>query len=50
MTTIEQQTELKQKILLGLEIAYQKLIESKKQKNSELVVLKDNKVVSIKPE
>ncbi|MBL7999653.1 MAG: hypothetical protein JNL32_13590 [Candidatus Kapabacteria bacterium] len=50
MTTIEQQAELKQKILLGLEIAYQKLIESKKQKNSELVVLKDNKVVSIKPE
>jgi hypothetical protein len=42
--------ELKDKILAGLEIAYEKLIEYKKYKNSVLVVMRDNKIVKIKPE
>ncbi len=50
MTTVEKQMELRNKILLGLEKVYIKLIEFKKQKNSELVVMKDNKIVKIKPE
>ena len=50
MTTIENQIEEKNKILKGLEIVYQKLLEFKKQKNSVLVVLRDNKIVKIKPE
>jgi hypothetical protein len=50
MTTIEKQIELRDKILLGLEKAYAKLIEFKKQKNSELVIMKNNKIVKIKPE
>lgn len=50
MTPIEKSIERKNKILLGLEIAYQKLLEFKKQKNSELVVLKNNKVIKIKLE
>ena len=50
MTKIEKQNEEKNKILKGLEIAYQKLLEFKKQKNSVLVVLRDNKIVRIKPE
>lgn len=50
MTTVEKQIELKDKILIGLEKVYERLIEFKKQKNSELVVLRDNKVVKIKPE
>ncbi len=49
MTTIEQQKELFAKIILGLEKTYTKLIEYKKQKKSELVVMKDNKIVHIKP-
>lgn len=49
MTTIEIQTEEKHKILKGLEIAYVKLLEFKKSKNTELVVLRDNKIVKIKP-
>lgn len=49
MTTVEKQKEEKNKILLGLEKVYEKLIEFKKQKNSALVVLKDNKIVKIKP-
>ena len=42
MTAIEKQLEEKKKIL--------KLLEFKKQKNSVLVVLRDNKIVKIKPE
>jgi sulfur carrier protein ThiS len=50
MTTIEIQLEEKNKILKGLETVYEKLLEFKKIKNSELVVLRDNKIVKIKPE
>lgn len=49
MTTIEKQLELKKKILLGLEKAYERLLEFKKQKNSELVVMQGDKIVKIKP-
>ncbi len=48
--TVEKQMELKDKILVGLEKVYEKLIEFKKQKNSELVIMKDNEIVRIKPE
>lgn len=50
MTTTEIQIEEKNKILKGLEKTYEKLLEFKKSKNSELVVLRDNKIVKIKPE
>ena len=40
----------KKKILKGLEKVYERLIEFKKMKNSELVILRDNKIVKIKPE
>jgi hypothetical protein len=49
MTPTEKHTEEKTKILKGLEKVYEKLIEFKKAKNSELVILRDNKVVKIKP-
>jgi hypothetical protein len=50
MTTVEKQIELKDKILIGLEKVYEKLLEFKKIKNTELVVLRENKIVRIKPE
>lgn len=50
MTTIEAQTEQMNKILKGLEKVHERLLEFKKQKNSELVVLRDGKIVRIKPE
>ena len=50
MTTTEIQIEEKNKILKGLEKVYEKLLEFKKAKKSELVVLRDNKIVKIKPE
>jgi hypothetical protein len=37
------------KILEGMDIVYEKLIEFKKKMNSELVVLRDNKIIRIKP-
>ncbi|MDP3929344.1 MAG: hypothetical protein Q8R57_10000 [Bacteroidota bacterium] len=49
MTTVKKQQELKEKILVGLEKVYEKLIEFKRQKNTEIVILKDNKIVKIKP-
>ncbi|EPB65674.1 e3 binding domain protein, partial [Ancylostoma ceylanicum] len=45
----ERQKEEKNKILKGLEKVYEKLIEFKKQKNSELVILKDNQIIRVKP-
>jgi hypothetical protein len=50
MTILEIQLEEKIKILKGLEKVYEKLLEYKKNKKSELVVLRDNKIVKIKPE
>ncbi len=50
MTIIEIQIEEKNKILKGLEKAYEKLLEFKRTKNSELVVMIDNKIVKIKPD
>ncbi len=37
------------KIIEGMDKVYEKLIEFKKKMNSELVILKDNKIVRIKP-
>ena len=50
MTTIKEQLEFRDKILKGLEKVYEKLIEFKKLKYTELVIIKDNKIVRIKPE
>lgn len=50
MTTIEIQIEEKNKILKGLEKVYEKLLIFKKSQNSELVVLRNNKIVKLKPE
>ena len=38
-----------QKILDGLEIAYLRLLEYKKKINSDLVILKDGKIIRVKP-
>lgn len=50
MTKFEKQKELQEKILAGLDLAYERLIKFKKEKNSELVVIRDGKIVKIKPE
>jgi hypothetical protein len=42
-------SENTQKIIDGMDKVYEKLIEFKKKMNSELVVMKDDKIVRIKP-
>jgi hypothetical protein len=39
--------EFKDKVLKGLELSFQKLLEFKKQKNSPLVVMRNGKIVKI---
>lgn len=38
------------KILMGLENSYRKMLEFKKQKNSVVVVLREDKIIHLKPE
>jgi hypothetical protein len=42
-------TSNQKKILEGMDKVYEKLIEFKRKMNSDLVVLKDDKIVRIKP-
>ena len=47
---IQKENEIrKMKIIKGLEIAYERMLEFKRQKNSKLVVIRDNKIVRINP-
>ena len=46
--TQEQRDETKEKILVGLKIAYEKMLLFKKENKSELVIMKDGKIVKIK--
>lgn len=50
MTAVEEQDELFDRILAAMGTVYGKLIEFKKQKHSELVVMRGDKIVRIKPE
>ena len=49
MEAKEKNEELVNKILRGLELSRQRLYEYKKRNGQELVILKDNKIVRIKP-
>lgn len=45
----ETQRELHNKIIAAMELVHQRLIEYKKQKKTDLVILKDGKIVKVKP-
>jgi hypothetical protein len=49
MRNIKEQNELFEKIIKGMDKVYQKMIEFKKQKNSVIVVMRDDKIVKLKP-
>jgi len=49
MSNRDKQLELKDKIVKGLEKVYERLIEFKKEKKSELVIMKGEKIIKIKP-
>lgn len=46
---IYKRTPNQTKIIEGMDKVYEKLIEFKKKMNSELVILKEDKIVRIKP-
>ena len=47
---VQSKLERGNKILNGLESSYKKMLEFKKQKKSEVVILRGGKIVKIKPE
>ncbi len=47
MSDIEVQ-QLEEKILRGIELAYQRLVEQKKRENGELVFSQDGEIVVVK--
>ncbi|WP_298764406.1 hypothetical protein [uncultured Polaribacter sp.] len=50
MKTKDKQIVFKEKVLKGLEKVYEKMVEFKKEKNSEIVIMEGNEIVKIKPE
>ena len=46
--TTETKIERRNKILKGLEKAHEKMLDFKKERKSELVIIRDNKIVKIK--
>ncbi len=50
MTTIEKHDELRDKIINSFPQILEKLIAFKKEKKSVIVIMKDNKIVKLKPE
>ena len=49
MKTKDNNEELIEKIIWGLEISHKKLLATKRRNNEELVILRDNKIVFVKP-
>lgn len=45
----ENKVERREKIMKGLEKAYEKMLEFKRKNNSEIVIIRKNKIVKIKP-
>jgi hypothetical protein len=50
MTTIEKQNKLRDNIIASFPLILEKLIAFKKEKKSVLVMMKDHKIVKLKPE
>jgi hypothetical protein len=50
MNSIKKSEEIRDKIIKGLSNSFQKLLEYKKSINGELIIMKDNKIISVKPE
>lgn len=46
---LDEQLERQVKIETGLKTAYERMLEFKRQKNSEVVVMRDGKIVRLKP-
>lgn len=49
MTKSEKDIEMLNKIVKGLDLVYERLIQFKKDKNSPLVIMKGDKIVKVIP-
>lgn len=49
MTTVKEQMEMKDKVLRGLDLMYERLIISKKKNNRPMIVMKDGNVTAVDP-
>jgi hypothetical protein len=49
MTPEEYHEDLRKKVLEGLKLAYQNMVKYKKVKNSVIVVMREGKIVYLKP-
>ena len=47
--TKENKISRRNKIVKGLEKAYERMIEFKRKNDAEIVIIRDNKIVKIKP-
>lgn len=45
----DKQVELRDKIMAGLEVAYERMLEFKRQRNSVVVVARDGRIVRLMP-
>ncbi len=50
MTTIEKQNKLRDNIIASFPLILEKLIAFKKENKSVLVIMKDHKILKLKPE
>lgn len=46
---LTEQLERQAKLTEGLKVAYERMLEFKRQKNSEVVVMREGKIVRFKP-
>ena len=50
MKVFERGNDIKEKVLEGLDLSYKRLIKNKKERNFDLIISRDGKIVRIKPE
>jgi len=49
MTAQQKKERLLGRIEYGLELSYQRLLETKRRNNEDIIVMQNNKIVKIKP-
>ena len=50
MKVLERENEIKEKVLEGLDLSYKRLLKNKKERNFDLIISQDGRIVRIKPE
>ena len=50
MKVFERENAIKEKVLAGLDLSYKRLVKNKKERNFDLVISQDGKIIRIKPE